>query len=88
MTDHTCVRCGAVTPPHDVVSVASPDGGFRLLCSRCFNTEMAHLADVHAFEHPEFTPVRLPDADGVEHEFPVDSADPESTDYVSRGLRA
>ncbi|MGT2477340.1 DUF7713 domain-containing protein [Paraburkholderia terrae] len=69
MTDHACVRCGAVTPPHDVVSVASPDGGFRLLCSRCFNTEMAHLANVGAFEHPEFTPVRLPDSDGVEHEF-------------------
>ena len=35
MTDNTCVRCGAVTPPHDIVSVASPDGAFRLLCSRC-----------------------------------------------------
>ena len=69
MPDNTCVRCGAATPPHDVVSAASADGAFRLLCSRCFNAEMAHLADVHAFEHPEFTPVRLPDADGVVHEF-------------------
>lgn len=69
MTDTICVRCGEVTPPHDVVSVASPDGAFRLLCSRCFNTGMAHLADVHSFEHPEFTPVRLPDPDGVIHEF-------------------
>ena len=34
-----------------------------------FNIEMAQLADVHAFEHPEFTPVRLADADGVVHEF-------------------
>ncbi|MGF6919392.1 DUF7685 domain-containing protein [Paraburkholderia sp. 40] len=69
MTDVTCAQCGAATSPHDVVSVASPDGTFRLLCSRCFNTEMARLADVDAFEHPEFTPVRLPDADGVAHEF-------------------
>src|SRR5690348_14529479 len=69
MADFTCVRCGAVTSPHDVVSVASPDGTFRLLCSRCCNTEMAHLANVQAFEHPEFTPVRLSDADGVIHEF-------------------
>ncbi|MDH6147320.1 MULTISPECIES: DUF7686 domain-containing protein [Paraburkholderia] len=69
MTDVTCAQCGAVMSPHDVVSVASPDGTFRLLCSRCFNTEMAHLADVDAFEHPEFTPVRLADADGVVHEF-------------------
>ncbi|TCF96397.1 hypothetical protein BZM26_37905 [Paraburkholderia strydomiana] len=69
MTDVTCAQCGAVTSPHHVVSVASPDGTFRLLCSRCFNTEVAHLADVDAFEHPAFTPVRLPDADGVVHEF-------------------
>lgn len=69
MTDNTCVRCGAVAPPHDVVRVASPDGAFRLLCSRCFNIEMAHLAEVRAFEHPEFTPVRLHDADGVVREF-------------------
>ncbi|MEX3934260.1 hypothetical protein AB4Y32_21110 [Paraburkholderia phymatum] len=69
MADSTCVRCGAVPPPHDVVSVASADGTFRLLCSRCFNTEMAYLAEVHAFEHPEFTPLRPSDADGVAHEF-------------------
>jgi hypothetical protein len=69
VTDNTCVRCGAGTPLHDVVSVASPDGRFRLFCSRCFNVGMAHLADVQAFEHPEFAPVRLPDADGVGHEF-------------------
>ncbi|SEK08440.1 DUF7686 domain-containing protein [Paraburkholderia diazotrophica] len=69
MAENTCVRCGAIPPSHDVVSVASADGSFRLLCSRCFNTEMADLAEVHAFEHPEFTPVRLSDADGVVHEF-------------------
>ncbi|MPW23979.1 conserved hypothetical protein [Paraburkholderia piptadeniae] len=69
MPGNTCVRCGTVMSPHDVVSVASGDGAFRSLCSRCFNTEMAHLAELHAFEHPEFTPVRLADADGVVHEF-------------------
>jgi hypothetical protein len=56
MTDNTCARCGAVTPTHDVVSVASPDGAFRLLCSRCFNTEMTHLADVRNFEHRSSRP--------------------------------
>jgi hypothetical protein len=30
---------------------------------------MAQRADIQFFEHPEFTPVRLPDADGVSHEF-------------------
>jgi hypothetical protein len=69
LPDSTCVRCGAATPPHDVVSVASVGGAFRLLCRRCFNVEMAHLAEIHAFEHPEFTPVRLADADGFVHGF-------------------
>jgi hypothetical protein len=69
MTDHTCVRCGTPTPPKDAVSVASPDSASRLLCSRCFNIEMDQLAEVRDFEHPEFTPVRLADADGVVHEF-------------------
>ncbi|SOE86995.1 hypothetical protein SAMN05446935_7538 [Burkholderia sp. YR290] len=69
MSDNICARCGTVTSPHDVVSVASGDGAFRSLCSRCFNTGMAHLAKLNAFEHPEFAPVRLADADGVVHEF-------------------
>jgi len=69
MPANTCVRCGTVTSPHDVVSVASGDGDFRSLCSRCFNTEMAHLAQLNAFEHPEFSPVCLADGDGAFHEF-------------------
>ena len=69
MPANTCVRCGTVTSPHDVVSVASGDGDFRSLCSRCFNTEMAHLAQLNAFEHPEFSPVCLADGDGAFHVF-------------------
>jgi hypothetical protein len=68
MPDCICVQCGTVTPPHDIVSVASGDGAFRSLCSRCFNSGMARFAELH-FEHPEFTPVRLADADGAVHEF-------------------
>jgi hypothetical protein len=73
MPGSACFRCGTVTSPHDVVSVASGDGVFRSLCSRCFNTEMAHHAELHAFQNPEFAPVRLADADGVVHEFHVRS---------------
>lgn len=69
MPGNICVRCETVTSPHDVVSIASGDGAFRSLCSRCFNTETAHLAKLHPFVHPDFTPVRLADAGGVVHEF-------------------
>jgi hypothetical protein len=56
-------------PPHAVASVASPHGLFRLLGSRGFNTKIAHRANVRRFQQCEFTPVRLPDAPGVSHEF-------------------
>jgi hypothetical protein len=69
MTEQTCVRCGARTPPYDTVNAASSDGTYRLLCSRCFNEEMAQWADIIGFEHPQLTPVRLLDADGDSHEF-------------------
>lgn len=69
MTEQTCVRCGARTAPYDIVNVASADGTYRLLCSRCFNEEMAQWAHTVGLEHPQFTPIRLPDADGDSHEF-------------------
>ena len=69
MTEQACVRCGARTPPYDTVNAASSDGTYRPLCSRCFNEDMAQWADIVGFEHPQFTPVRLLDADGDSHEF-------------------
>jgi hypothetical protein len=69
MAETLCVRCGAKKPTHDFVSAASSNGTWRLLCSRCFNEEMAQFADLHNFEHPSFTPVRLCDVDGNGHEF-------------------
>jgi hypothetical protein len=42
---------------------------WRVLCSRCFNTEMAQFADLRQFQHPTFTPLRLRDAHGYDHEF-------------------
>jgi len=69
MTQTCCVQCGATKPAHDFVSAGTSDGTYQLLCSRCFNEEMARFADVHDFEHPSFRPVRFPDADGDVHEF-------------------
>lgn len=68
MTQSRCERCSATGPAHDFVSAGS-DGIWRMLCSRCFNDEMARFADIRGFEHPSFTPLRLRDADGNDHEF-------------------
>lgn len=68
MTQSRCDRCGATGPAHDFASAGS-DGTWRVLCSRCFNTEMARFADLQGFEHPSFTPLRLRDVDDNDHEF-------------------
>ena len=38
-----CVACHESVPSFEVVSVGSIEKGYRELCSRCFNTEMAQL---------------------------------------------
>ena len=65
----TVIRSSPRRADVDIANVASADGTYRLLCSRCFNEEMAQWADIVGFEHPQFTPVRLLDADGDSHEF-------------------
>jgi hypothetical protein len=56
-------------PSFEVVSVGSIEKGYRELCSRCFNTEMAQLDGLMGFEHLDLKPVALTDADGKTHEF-------------------
>jgi hypothetical protein len=65
----TCAECGATTSPYDAVNVTSESGAYRLLCSCCFNKEMAERAGLCEFEHPRFEPIRLHDADGNAHDF-------------------
>jgi hypothetical protein len=64
-----CERCCVEKPAHDFIRAKSLDGEWRVLCSQCFNDEMAQFAGHPNFEHPSFTPLRLRDALGDEHEF-------------------
>ena len=43
--------------------------GYRQLCSRCFNTEVAQLAGLQGFEDAKFEAVGLADCTGELHEF-------------------
>jgi len=43
--------------------------GYRQLCSRCFNAELAKLGGLNKFEHVQFEPVTLTDTRGETHEF-------------------
>ena len=64
-----CDGCSQITPSYDIVHYGSMEQGYRHLCSRCFNTEVAQLAGLEGFEHANFEPVGLTDCRGELHEF-------------------
>jgi hypothetical protein len=64
-----CVGCGQRTPDYDTIQLGSPELGYRLLCSQCFNKEMAELDGNDKFEHIKINPVPLVDCDGGIHQF-------------------
>ena len=64
-----CDVCGQSTSGYDIVHSGSIERGYRRLCSRCFNTQMAKAAGLEGFEHVNFEPMRLTDCLGELHEF-------------------
>ena len=47
-----CDGCSQTMPSYDIVHYGSMEQGFRQLCSRCFNTEVAHLAGLRGSKMP------------------------------------
>ena len=69
-TQQTCCKsCGRTVPDYDVVNYGSAEAGYRELCTKCFNTEVAESDGLDGFEHAEFTPVELTDCEGEAHLF-------------------
>lgn len=68
MTSVQCQACHARVPTFDVTHVGSIETGYRDLCSRCYNEEVARQAGLD-FEHVSFQPIDMSDADGVQHRF-------------------
>lgn len=64
-----CENCGRNTPSYDVVHLGSIEKGYRRLCSRCFNAEMAKADGLEGFERADFEPVALTDCIGELHQF-------------------
>lgn len=64
-----CEGCGERTPDYDVVSYGTMVQGYRQLCSRCFNTEMARHTGQEGFAHASLDPIRMMDRAGERHEF-------------------
>jgi hypothetical protein len=68
MTDIRCHDCRARVPGYDAVHFGSIEGGYRDLCSRCYNEEVARTGGLD-FEHVSFEPADMSDATGARHLF-------------------
>lgn len=64
-----CARCGQVTPSYEIVNYGSMEHGYRQICLKCLNMEMAEAMGLAGFEHAKFEPVGLTDCAGDVHEF-------------------
>jgi hypothetical protein len=54
-------------PDYDIINFGSVDTGYRQLCAKCFNTEVAESDGLDKFEHADFAPVELTDCDSQAH---------------------
>ncbi|MGH7107074.1 MAG: DUF7686 domain-containing protein [Acetobacteraceae bacterium] len=63
-----CHTCRAAMAGHESVHYGSLETGYRDLCSRCFNEEVARLGGLK-FEHVQFEPVEMRDPAGEPHRF-------------------
>jgi hypothetical protein len=63
-----CHTCQAPIAGYDSVSFGSIETGYRDLCSRCFNEEVARQGEID-FQHVNFEPVEMADAAGKSHRF-------------------
>lgn len=69
MQEIQCEVCGKFTPGHDIVNFSSMDQGCRLLCSHCFNAEVAKLSGLESFDNIRIQPIGITDCDGETHQF-------------------
>lgn len=64
----TCDTCRQPIAVYDGISYGSIETGYRQLCSRCFNEEVARTGGLD-FQHVQFDPIEMHDAAGERHEF-------------------
>lgn len=63
-----CERCGKLAPRHDLTHFTTA-AGVLLLCTQCFNADVAQRAGIMDFDNHPLDPISITAADGVIHEF-------------------
>lgn len=66
--DMSCDECHSSVPEFEITHFGNREAGYRDLCSRCYNEEVARLGGL-TFTHVAFQPLELPDAHGTGHRF-------------------
>ena len=61
-----CHTCGRAIAGFESLHYGSIEGGYRDLCNRCFNQEVAAAGEID-FSHVQFEPLEMSDATGETH---------------------
>jgi hypothetical protein len=69
MKEERCEQCSRPTAAWDAIHYGSTERGSRLLCSQCFNAEVAKQNGLADFENVRLEPVRMVDCAGEERQF-------------------
>ena len=69
MHEERCETCRKITPGYDSVHFGSKDSTTRLLCTQCFNAEVAQRLGLDGFENIRLEPIGIADATGEDHQF-------------------
>ncbi|WP_240975328.1 DUF7686 domain-containing protein [Paraburkholderia aromaticivorans] len=69
MSQDLCEQCAQPTVAYDAIHYGSVEAGYRLLCTRCFNAEVAKRNGVTHFENVQLEPIRMTDCASEAHQF-------------------
>lgn len=68
MNSTPCERCGKVVPYHDVTHYTT-DAQTLILCTHCFNADVAERSGIEDFDNHPLDPISITAVDGVVHQF-------------------
>lgn len=69
MSQDRCEQCAQPTAAYDAIHHGSVEGGYRLLCTRCFNADVAKRNGMTDFENVRLEPIQMMDCAGDAHQF-------------------
>jgi hypothetical protein len=64
----SCERCGKLAAHHDFTHYTT-EAGTLLLCTQCFNADMAARVGINDFDNHPLEPISITGVDGVSHRF-------------------